>query len=153
MAVSVVIPWRGGCPERERAFDFVRTQFAQKHPDWTLCVGTDASDGGWHKGAAVTDALASASGEIIVQADADVWCDDLAPAVAAVKNGAPWAIPHTLVKRLSSEATTALLTGQPWGHFPLAQQPYQGIPGGGMLIAPREVIRSIPIDPRFTGWG
>lgn len=34
-----------------------------------------------------------------------------------------------------------------------AERPYPGIIGGGFVIAPREVIATIPPDPRFVGWG
>lgn len=35
----------------------------------------------------------------------------------------------------------------------LAERPYSGIEGGGIVIASREVILSIPPDERFVGWG
>jgi hypothetical protein len=44
--------------------------------------------------------------------------------------------------------------GDPLAMATLCQErPYQGIAGGGLLVASREVIATIPPDPRFTGWG
>lgn len=33
------------------------------------------------------------------------------------------------------------------------QPPYEGLAGGGIVVAPKEVIRSTPLDARFSGWG
>lgn len=33
------------------------------------------------------------------------------------------------------------------------EQPYQGVAGGGIVVAAREVVQAVPPDPRFVGWG
>jgi hypothetical protein len=70
-----------------------------------------------------------------------------------VEAGAPWGIPHTLVHRLSEAGTAAALDVGGWRAQPVDQAPYRGIPGGGVVVAPASVLRSIPLDPRFIGWG
>lgn len=35
----------------------------------------------------------------------------------------------------------------------LTQRSYEGVEGGGMVVARREVVQSVPLDARFVGWG
>ncbi len=113
--------------------------------------------GEWCKGEAINPAIESCSADIVIQADADVWCDGLGDAVEAVQAGVPWAIPHTLVHRLSEEGTRRVLAGEPWPGGTekpeLAQRPYRGVAGGGILVAPREALLVAPLDLRFRDWG
>jgi hypothetical protein len=51
------------------------------------------------------------------------------------------------------EGTAAVLAGAPWQDQPLAQQPYKGIEGGGVVVASRQVLEAVPLDVRFIGWG
>lgn len=100
-------------------------------------------------------AVRECDAEIVIQADADVWCDGLMRAVYAVICGqAEWAVPHRLVHRLGEEATAAVLDGADWRvQTELAQRPYPGVLGGGFVVARKGVIQSIPLDVRFSGWG
>lgn len=109
--------------------------------------------GPWVKALAVTPAVAASRADVIVVADADCWTDGLPAAIDAVAAGAPWAIPHTGVFRLDEHGTTAVLQGARWDDQPLTQRPYRGIPGGGFVVAHREVIEQVPLDSRFVGWG
>lgn len=152
LTVAVVVPFRGGCPHREAAWGWVRRRYAEKHPNWEL-IEAPAPDGPWCKGAALAAAIAASSAEMIIQADADVWCDGLLEAVETVREGAPWALPHNEVRRLTQEATAAVLAGDEWERQPLLEDAYPGVVGGGILVAPRETLCEIPVDPRFTGWG
>lgn len=154
-SVSVVVPWRGGCPHREQAWAWLRRWWAKQHPDWQVVEG-HCPAGPWRKAAAVADALTRTTGSVLVLADADVWCDGVAEAVDAVSTGqAPWAIPHKLVHRLTEPATGAVVAGaQPgpklggWD-----QKPYEGTPGGGIVVMTRQTYQRVPLDPRFAGWG
>ena len=147
--VSVVIPWRGGCPHREATRGWVldRWRSAGHEP-----VVGEAPPGPWCKALAVADALPRAVDDVLVIADADVWCDGIGEAVDAVRAGAPWAIPHRDVRRLSHEATDAVLAGGELGGR-LAQRPYAGFEGGGLVVLSREVYERAPLDARFAGWG
>lgn len=153
MTVAVVIPWQGGCPYREQALTWVRDRWAKRHPSWPVLLGV-APDGSWCKADAVVDALARTDADIIVVADGDVWCDQVADAVAAVESGARWAVPHGNVHRLTEDATTAVLVGTlPDVALPVEQAPYLGVPGGGIVALSAETFWSVPLDPRFEGWG
>lgn len=147
------MPWRGGCPHRRAARDFLATLYRERHPGWSVITGRCTGEGPWSKGLAVLDGLAQTNANVVIVADADVWCDGLADAVTAVQAGASWAVPHTSVHRLNPEATAAVLRGADWNNQPLDQRPYRGIFGGGYVVAHRGVIHSIPPDPRYTGWG
>jgi hypothetical protein len=150
--VAVVVPLHGDCPYRERAWKWVRARYAERHPDWKVVEARlDAEP--WCKAQAVNPAVAECDLEIVVISDADVWTDGLGVAVAAVEAGAPWAIPHTQVHRLDETGTAAVLAGADWVDQPLAQRAYKGIEGGGVAVAPREVLTSVPLDERFVGWG
>jgi hypothetical protein len=98
-------------------------------------------------------AIGRCGDEIVVVADADAWTDGLPEAVQAVEGGAPWAVPHSRVHRLTEKATGKALAGEPFHGQEVEQRPYMGVLGGGFVVAPREVILSIPLDGRFVGWG
>jgi hypothetical protein len=157
---TVVIPWRGGCKHRERALEWVLARYADRHPDWIVVVA-DARPGPWVKASAVTPAVATAESGPVLVADADVWCDGLQEAVGAIEGGEPWAIPHLYVHRLT-EQSTAQACGQyeNWNKtrpeirgLELEEPAYPGMQGGGYVVAQRDTLLDIPLDPRFEGWG
>ena len=163
MSVTVVVPWRPGCPHRAAAWEWVSGWYAQAHPDWqVITTGDGHTSGPWCKAAAVAAALPQARGDVLVVADADVICAGILAAVDAVASGIhPWAMPHYAVYRLTPAATTAVYAGQP---FPDTRQPrsllrghiseiHRGVPGGGIVVLPRGGWDLVPLDARFTGWG
>lgn len=153
VAVSVLVPYRESGPERAAAWSYLAGLWAGT--GWEIVTG-DAS-GDWSKGAAVADALARATGDVIVMADADVWCDGVTDAVNAVNAGAAWAVPHHRVLRLTDHASREVYATGQWPtvrtHLTYEQRPYPGQPGGGMAVMTRATYEAAPIDPRFVGWG
>lgn len=153
MTVSVVIPWRGGDPQRERVWAWLVERWAAVHPGWQVVLGEHDDGGPWRKAAAVADGLAVADGELLVVADADVWADDLEDAVAQLDEH-PWVVPHHHVKRLSSAGTDQVLAGGRWVEAPLEHRGcYVGHEGGGIVVLRRDLYEEVPLDPRFAGWG
>lgn len=152
MSVEVVIPFAGGCRWRERALSWATGRYPRT---WGVTVAE--GDSPWTKAKAVRPAVEASRAEIIVVADADVWTDGVAEAVAAVELGQPWAIPFTGVFRLTPEATERILAGEPIPadehELDLDERAYKGRPGGGAVVAPRELLLDVPLDPRFVGWG
>lgn len=154
--VTVIIPWHWGleCRDRTAALDWVLGRYAD------LLLG-DASavalsrprDGEWCKAAAIRGEFERCR-DIVIVGDADSWCDGIGAAVQAVRDGAPWAVPHQKVHRLTPIATAEVLRGcrQP-AALPTIQRPYRGHAGGGILVARRETLEDVPPDRRFTGWG
>jgi hypothetical protein len=100
----------------------------------------------------VEAALELTDADLLVVHDADVWCDALDDAIEAVRAGAPWAMPHRRVYRLTEDATNAALDGGDLGG-PTVEHPYIGWQGGGIVVLPRTTYRDCPLDPRFAGWG
>lgn len=148
MTVEVIVPWRGGCSHRENALEWVATRYP-----WPLTVAL-APPGPWCKAAAILPAAQASRAAVLVIADGDVWCDQTAEAIAAVEAGAPWALPHTRVRRLTRTSTRWLLAGhEPDPGYDVEERPYRGLMGGGITVLPRETYLDIPLDPRFTGWG
>lgn len=154
MSVSVVVPWRSGCQHRERAWHWVQARYAAVHPSWEVVTGS-SPDGPFNRSAAILDGTRRSSGEVIVVADGDVWCDP-APAVAHLTT---WAIPHLMVHRLSPESTDRVLAGENWRGLPLSSdnaqdsRPYKGFETGTLVVVRRDVLLDVPPDVRFVGWG
>lgn len=120
-------------------------------PDWEIVTG-DCASPEWIKADAVADALTRARGEIIVMADADVWCEGVLRAVREVEGEALWAVPHLAVHRLTESATRHVRNGNPI-ELDLDEPPYEGVVGGGMFVMRREAYEAAPLDRRFRGWG
>jgi hypothetical protein len=149
MTVEVIIPWRGGCPHREAALVWVLEHWARS--GYTITIA-EAPEGDWCKAAAVTPAVEASTADLIVIADADVWCDDV-PAAVAQLGEYEWAIPHQMVFRLDEPSTVAVLAGGDPADGTFSDRPYRGREGGGIVIVRRDAYLDTPLDPRFIGWG
>lgn len=146
MAIEVVIPWLAGSPQRKAALEWVCRRY-----EWPVTLGPGGRP--WVKADAVMPAVERSAADIVVVADADCWCDGTAAAVEAVEAGARWAVPHGKVHRLTEVATAAVLGGLDPEGLPTEQRPYLAYIGGGIVVARREVLLDVPLDPRFIGWG
>jgi hypothetical protein len=161
--VSVGFPWRPGCPHRDAAAGWVMGQWARHHPDIQLAhTGGLPAEGPWRKAVHVDHLARTSTAEVLVVSDVDVWVAPSAvrAAIAAVAGGdAEWAVPHGDVHRLCEDATRVALTlddadgMQPLGEVDLAEPPYPGHPGGGLVVIRRDLALQVPMDPRFEGWG
>jgi len=151
---TVLVPFRADGAERDRAWVHLSGRWAGL--GWEVVEGM-CPDGPWVKALAVEDALSRAAGDVLVIADADVWCPGVVAAVAAVESGAAWAVPHTLIHRLTKGATDVLygteVFGGPLIEQRVEQRPYVGMVGGGCVVLRRDVYEACPLDPRFVGWG
>jgi hypothetical protein len=110
-------------------------------------------DGAWVKALAVDDALAQTDASVLVVHDADVLADGLMAAVEAVEGGAPWAVPHRGVHRLTADSTRHFTHGVRLEHLLLDERAYLGVEGGGVVVLRRDVYEACPLDRRFVGWG
>jgi hypothetical protein len=150
---AVVVPWRAGCSWRDRAWQWVRPQYEAALPGWEIVEATLPDDQPWSTSRALMENLA---GDIVVMSGADCWSPGLAEAVAAVEAGAVWAMPHTLVHRLTLSASKRVYGGATFDSLTedhWLEKPYKGIKGDGICVVRRETFEEIPQDIRFTGWG
>lgn len=145
-SVEVIVPWLSGCSHRERAFAWLRERLP-----YPVRIGEGGEP--WIKAHAVYPATLESNADILIVHDADVWTDGLEEAVGAVEQGRTWAIPHKFVVRLSGRGTSDYLDGAPLEACDLEQNPYRGAMGGGIVVARRETLLDVPLDPRFVGWG
>jgi hypothetical protein len=152
--VSVVVPFTGGDPARERAWAWVKSWYLRVFPQWEVIVG--GTSGGWNKGRAVNAALKEARGDVVVIADADCVIDPIALRRAVrLAQTSPWVVPHRTVRRLSSQSTDEMLaTGKIPSEPSLLRHPYEGYPGGGMFAIARWRLDAVGgYTEKFNGWG
>jgi hypothetical protein len=150
--VTVLVPYRADSIERTRSWEWVEKRYIEHlGPAHQIVRGTCAGE--WCKAEAVTDALQHANDRVLVIADSDCWSDGIWPAYDAVLGGAPWAIPHEQVLRLSSTQTENVIPGGRLKNLDLERWAYPGVPGGGIVVIRRDVYEQVPLDPRFRGWG
>jgi hypothetical protein len=153
VGVTVVIPWRGGCSHREAALRWVVSQYGTVKPEWRVVIGQCATDE-WCKALAVQAGVDQTDDDLLVVADADVWCDQVATAVELLEEYR-WVVPHRSIRRLTAEATAAVLAGATFDQVrtQLVEPIARVHPGGGIVVLRRDVWDEVPLDRRFTGWG
>jgi len=151
--VSVLVPFQPDGGYRDQVWEYVKARWQTLHPDFEIVEGH--CPGEWRKGEAVRDAFQKSTGRWLILADADciVSQEGVNEAVEAVMDGAPWAIPHRLVKRLDEASTQAILAGGEIGGG-LHRRAYEGFAGGGMLMVERAAYEATGgIPTRFRQWG
>lgn len=149
MKTEVIIPWLGGDPDRERNLRWVLDRL-----DYPVTIAPGGEP--WSKGRCLYGPILACEEEIVVILDADCHLvGGLSQAVNAVAatGGPAWGVPHRNLHRLSQDGTARLLAGADWRGLPLDQPCYEGTLGGGAVVARREVLLDVPMDPRFVGWG
>lgn len=158
MTVAIVVPVHG--EDRLPGAAWIIGRLTTLHPSWPLTV---ADGEPWTKARAVNAAVPD-DAEILVICDADVAVppEQLLWAVRRVRDdGEAWAVPFGRVYRLSLERTTeviALPLATPITHLDAKacvahRPPYDGVPGGGVLVVSREAWGIVGgFDDRFT-WG
>lgn len=155
--VSVILPWRDGCDHRAKAREWILDRYHQHHPDWQIVEGSCDDDAPWSKGAAVDEALAAATGDVLVIADADCWVDPeiLAHAAGIASDRNRWVVPHSRVHRLDERSTEQIYDGAPLRRrsFRLDKPTYEGFAGGGLVALHRSSYETVHMDRRFAGWG
>lgn len=166
MDVTVIIPWRPGCPWREANLERVMQWWEEHHPTWQIRIGEwPEKNGPWRKACAVASAGTVDSESIVVVSDADVICPDVETAVDVINDRSwstcNWAMPYRTAYRLT-EAATILVNELKW--FPpltqnrfdiagLVNEVYPGSSGGGIVAMRGHALNDVPLDPRFAGYG
>lgn len=155
-STAVVVPFASEDPQRIAAWKWVRNRYETDYPEWEIVTGTCETP--FCKALAVQDALSNTDADLLVVADSDVWCADLA-LVAKVADGTyDWALPHRQIYRLNRIASQLVYDGADIHETAsrphmLAERWYDGMVGGGIIILPRDLYERVPLDPLFQGWG
>jgi len=152
--VSVIIPWRAGCPHREAAMEFTVARLAREHPDWQVTLVDSTSDK-FSRTEAIQRGMLKSFGKIIVVHDSDMIATGLDQAVALCAQGTSWVRPHGFMHRLTPEATQSVLEGADARGLldDCHEKPYRSLDCAGVVVLRREVVENVPPDPRFRGWG
>lgn len=151
--------WSGRDPHRQAALSYVHAWYRYQFPAWQLTIAELPGGRPWCKAEAVNPAIERSTADVIVVADADCWTEGLDAAVQQVEQGAAsWAVPHLQVCRLDQATSLLVCKGEdvdPSWTFGagLAENPYAGMIGGGVLVGRRDVLLDCPLDHRFVGWG
>lgn len=157
MTVDLLVPWRAGCPYRERALDWCIGQYASVLDGSDVVFGECAADLPFNRSEAILNAARQSAADVFVVTDGDVFCDPT-DAIANV-HASGWAVPHRLIYRLSPESTEQVLAGEDWCRLPLSadnpqdRHPYVGNETGTLFVIERDLLFDVPPDVRFVGWG
>ena len=153
--VSVIVPWQPGCPHREASWRYIKEWFRINAPSSWQIIEAQHDSQPFNKAQAIREGFAKSFGKIVVVHDSDLFSPGLFEAVNLVSKRHAWAIPHTLVYRLTPEATKHVLDGKPWEqHYETThEKPYKGVIGGGVVVLKRDLFEKCPPDNRFVGWG
>ena len=168
-SVAVLFPWRPGNPARDRAYAWVAEGWRRCLPEYDQLTSArlpDPSrldvDGQWCKARHIDALVRATTADVVIVSDVDVWPDPLSVrmSVRTVANGDRlWSVPYLTVYRLSEQASDQVRAGI-WpvgrltaGRGQLVERPYEGHPGGGVVVVPRQTLEDFPFDPRFIGWG
>lgn len=155
MRVAVLIPWVGGDIDREDALNWVLWKYRTEHPTWEIVLGSPEQ--GLSRAQSLRDAANKTDAEMLVCADADVWCGMNEAVRQAQFYG--WAIPHLYIYRLSRSSSQKVLSGMDWRGLPLSNdndqdsRPYKGHEGGTLLAIEHSIFDQVGPDPRFVDWG
>ena len=149
----VMVPWRGGDPQREAAWDFVRT--AWKRDGWAVVTG-EPKGKTWSASEARNAAASAATDwDVAVFADADTIPGDfdvIRKAVEVAHKRDRMVRPYRHYWQMDEAATaTWLKTGE---------RPSEGashlreVAHGGVNVIPRGLFEKVGgYDERFKGWG
>lgn len=153
--VSVIVPWKPGCPHREASWHHIQQWFKDNAPTSWQIIEAQHNSEPFNKAQAIRDGFAKSFGRIIIVHDSDLFSPGLFEAVRMVEQKYQWAIPHSFVHRLTEQATRKVLDGKDWRKqmADTHEKPYKGVVGGGIVVLRRELFEKCPPDNRFIGWG
>lgn len=156
MRVAVVIPWRGGQPDRDRHHETVRAHLRALLPD-VVHLDVDSGHEPFSRAGSrnLGVRLAQDAGcDVVVLCDADTLAEE-EPLLAAI-DGAHQAgrlhLPYTHFRGLSENGTRLYLDGTPPDACE-AELETTWSTGGAMVLTPEAWWRMGGMDERFTGWG
>lgn len=150
MDVSVLIPWRGGDPQRERVFDYVLAQWTAY--DVQVCVGEDDHGAPFNCSRAQNRAFKQAERNHLVMIGADTLPPDVAFIWERLRHhDEDWFPIFSETAYYSEESTDRILSG-----IHPADEPYSyTLPfcTGPVAVRRDAYVATGGMDERFSGWG
>lgn len=155
MRVAVVIPWRGGLPDRERHHETVRAHLRTLLPDaWH--IDADSGDqpfsraGSRNRGVRLSEDVGA---DVVVLCDADT-LPEPGPLLAAIEAAGDGRLhlPYTRFRGFSQAGTATYLKGvnPEWCEIELATD---WSTGGVLVTTPAAWWRAGGMDERYVGYG
>ncbi len=164
MQVSILVPFRSeaGTPRR-RNWLWLRKRWQALFPDYELVTGTDKGQP-FSKSVAVNDAYSKASGDVLVIADADSWCEpgQIRRAIDYASSRGVLVVPWVNAYRLTERHSEQILKMPPNTLDPVSQEMRRGIEdytpspstAAMVIVVMRDDFERVGgFDPRFRGWG
>lgn len=152
--ISVLIPWRGGDPQRERVWEHIKHKWNLLGVE--LCVGVDDPGGPFNCSRALNRAFKQSTKPYIMQFGADCLPSyaALAAGYSVLEEGIhPWVPLFDRTDYYNEYATESLLRGIPENTLSTDENlavPFQT----GVLAMTREAfLETGGSDERFEGWG
>lgn len=169
MRVSILVPHRpepGATGKQRRAnWAWIQRRWQAHFPEAQIVVATDGRrTGAFSKSQAVNRAYAKSTGDMLVIADSDSWCD-MPQLVAGLHYAAKLGVlvvPWTTAHRLAEADTAQIRDSDPSAPHPITPEivsradDYRPSPSTAAMILciTRESFERIGgFDPRFIGWG
>jgi hypothetical protein len=151
--VSVLIPWRGGDPQRERVFEYVLEQWSSIPVQ--VCVGEDDPEGPFNCSRAQNRAFKQADRKFLYMVGADTLPDRNSVFFAENRLREPlhepWIPVFATTSYYSEEATGRILSGaNPADEFFEYTLPFCT---GPVALTRDAYVATGGMDERFSGWG
>jgi len=151
--ISVLIPWRGGDPQRERVWEYIRKEWEFLGVE--LCVGVDDEGGPFNCSRALNRAFRMSTKPYIMQFGADCLPDynAIRDGYHWLESGLPWVPLFDRTDYYNEYATNMIVDG--WPRDELAVDENLAVPfQTGVMALRREVfLETGGSDERFEGWG
>ena len=159
MDLSILVPWRPGDPDRERAWDYIRGYWEGIQSDLIMDIeiveGNDTGQGPFNCAMAINDAFKKSTGRAVAIYGADCLpdVDSLECTWQALNDGLPWVPMYNRVDYYSKEGTKRILEGE----YPcnVETDPRMSVPFQTAFLAMGRAVykRAGGHDERFVGWG
>lgn len=149
---SIVIPYRGGQNDRERAFRHTRQHLASCLPEASIETA-DSGHEKFNRAASRNRGVREAESRVVVVCDADTLpeAQALSEAVDSAEDGRLH-LPHTYFLSLSPEHTDAIIDRN-IGLRAMKPEFVVNTAVGGCLVMTREAYLSVQQDEEFRTWG